>query len=152
MPNGIRQIPAVWQSRTPQYCVYANSTRTARCTGALIRYDAMEFTDYPNKSNGQELVQGPPPLQRLARPVVATEPEHKSLAWLWVSLLLIGVVVGGYFIYQRINQPAAAAKAGGRFGEGGRAVPVVAATARTGDMNSYLDGLGSGRPRNTVTG
>ena len=117
----------------------------------------MEFTEQHSQgSNGQGLIQGPPPLRRHDEVPLATRvgthPRHKSLAWLWVSLLLIGVGVGGFFVYKRIHEAPAAAggPGGGRGGRGGMA-PVVVATARTGDMNIYLDGLGSVTALNTVT-
>jgi len=69
--------------------------------------------------------------------------------------LLILCAAGGaaYFYYPRFiaAQAPPAKKGGGKGGDAGRGVPVVAATARSGNMPVYLSGLGSVIAFNTVT-
>ncbi len=111
------------------------------------------------------MISNEPPIQQPApspdQPKTAATPTKKGQGWIW---LLVVCVFGGatYFVYQR-SIPAAAkdgqqgtqtAGAGGRKGgkQGdGRPIPVVAATAKRGDMNIYLNGLGSVTAFNTVT-
>jgi len=79
--------------------------------------------------------------------------------WLWILLLsLIGLGIYAYVMTSGKQQPAAQPKAGTQTGRGGnrnanaaRLTPVVTAAARTGNMNVYLNGLGSVTPLNTVT-
>jgi multidrug efflux system membrane fusion protein len=85
-------------------------------------------------------------------PLPPTQPKPgKSRAWLW--LLVLCLIGGGayYFLAPRLGQTQSkGAKAGGQKGAA-RAVPVVVASARKGDMNIYLNGLGSVTAFNTVT-
>jgi len=79
-------------------------------------------------------------------------PRAGRRRW-WPWLLLVAVAGGGaYLVYPRTtpvlaknSAPAAAAAPAAPLG-----VPVVAARARTGDMNVYLTGLGTITPLNTV--
>jgi multidrug efflux system membrane fusion protein len=72
--------------------------------------------------------------------------------WVWV-LLLAGAGAGATYYYPRVIQATSKAdtKKGGKGGDGARAVPVVAALARKGDMPVYLHGLGAVTAFNTVT-
>lgn len=73
---------------------------------------------------------------------------HRSgKVWVWL-LVAVVLVVGGYFLYPwftKAKEKDPAEKAGPR------AVPVVVATARTGDFRLYFTGLGSVTALNTVT-
>src|SRR5437016_4646957 len=79
------------------------------------------------------------------------EPERKrSLWWLW--LLLLGVLGGaGYWLYPRIVKSLSKSGTPGGAPAAARPVPVVVATARKGDMNLYLTGLGFATALKTVT-
>jgi membrane fusion protein, multidrug efflux system len=93
----------------------------------------------------------PPPTKHEQHP--APPPKRKRSVWPWI-LLLIAAGAGAYF-YPRLSEetqaPAAGKKGGGKGNDPNRPVPVVAATARRGDMPVYLDGLGSVLAFNTVT-
>ena len=74
----------------------------------------------------------------------------KGRKWLWLLAILI-VVIGciyAYFVYSG-KTPSLTNKKGA--GLPTRALPVVTATAAKGDINIYLNGLGSVTPLNTVT-
>lgn len=78
--------------------------------------------------------------------------------WLWLLILAL-ISVGGYFYFfapqksetSAATQSATGKNGGRRGGNGGQAMPVVTATAKTGDISIYLNGLGSVVPLNTVT-
>ncbi len=69
--------------------------------------------------------------------------------WVWLVVGLV-LLLGGYFLYTRLAH-SSAAPGGAAGGQAGRTTPVVTATARRGDMNIYLNGLGTVTPLNTVT-
>jgi membrane fusion protein, multidrug efflux system len=87
-----------------------------------------------------------------ASPAIAPRPQKKRRWWAWTLVIVLGAV-GGFWTFARGAQGAkdarTAAPSGG--GQAARGVPVVAARARTGDMNVYLTGLGAVTPLNTVT-
>jgi membrane fusion protein, multidrug efflux system len=75
-------------------------------------------------------------------------------AWVW---LLVLCMLGGaaYFVFAKSEggKPAGAQQSGGKPGMNAmnRSQPVVAAAAKVGDINLYLNGLGTVVPLNTVT-
>jgi multidrug efflux system membrane fusion protein len=77
-------------------------------------------------------------------------PPGKSFLWLW---LLMGCVAVGLLVYfvvlPRFLKAGAAAIAAA--GQGARGIPVVTAVSHQGDMDLYLNGLGSVTALNTVT-
>ena len=88
----------------------------------------------------------------------ASSPSTSGSRW-WVWLLVIAIAAGGYWYYRNSHnkgQDAAAAPgAGGGKGRGpgggNFAVPVVVATAQSGDLPVYFSGLGTVTPLYTVT-
>lgn len=79
--------------------------------------------------------------------------KKKRSIWPWIFLLLAAGAAA--YLYPRFQQQQQAAeqanKKGGRGGDQGRPVPVVAVTSRRGDMPVFLNGLGSVLAFNTVT-
>lgn len=88
-------------------------------------------------------------------PITQTRPRGIVRRW-WVWLLLIALAGAGiYFFFfatgkaQQAATPEAGRPAGGR--RGGPPSRVVAVPAKTGDINVFLNGLGSVTPQNSVT-
>ena len=89
----------------------------------------------------------PPPVHK-----VEVKIKKKRSVWPWI--LLLAIAGGAAYLFPKITQNAQQPqnkKGGGKGGDGGRPVPVVAANARRGDMPVYLNGLGSVIAFNTVT-
>lgn len=109
----------------------------------------------------------PPEVSQTARPALLTPAPtqfKRHRGWLWLLLVLCGAVAVWYFFLRKPSvsadnvDPAAAqigkSGPGRRGGPGGGArpiAPVVAATARNGNVSVYLNGLGAAVPMNTVT-
>ena len=82
-----------------------------------------------------------------------TPDKTKKRRW-WPWILLLVIAGGATYLFPRMTQMTttqAAPKKGGKGGDAGRAVPVVAAMSRRGEMPVYLTGLGSVTAFNTVT-
>lgn len=91
--------------------------------------------------------------------VTPARPRHRTAGlnkpWLWIlAILLLGA--GAWFYFSGGEKPAAGSAPGGK--QGGRAgfdanrpTPVATAVAKSGDINIYLNGLGTVTPLNTVT-
>jgi multidrug efflux system membrane fusion protein len=85
-----------------------------------------------------------------AREDTGAKKPRKGRGWAWV-LVLAALGYGAYRVREKVvslqpSTPAPAARGGAS-----RRIPVVAATARTGDLPNYLNGLGSVTAFNTVT-
>jgi membrane fusion protein, multidrug efflux system len=86
--------------------------------------------------------------------------RNRKLLWLF-GVLVLGAAAAGYYYYAQYSparaEDDAAKPAPGRKGKGGkgadaaRATPVVAATAKSTELNIYLNGLGTVTPLKTVT-
>jgi multidrug efflux system membrane fusion protein len=94
-------------------------------------------------------LENPDPLHKLQRDLKDLEPRKKGRWWAWpLTLLILGA--GGYELYQAVGKQKLAANAPKNSKKGGN-VPVVAISARRGDIPVYLTGLGSVTAFNTVT-
>lgn len=83
------------------------------------------------------------------------KPRRRWLTWTILAFVVIALGAGlAHIIAKRKAQQTEAAHAGGGRRGGpsaNRAMPVVTANARSGDINVYLNGLGSAVPLNAVT-
>ena len=85
-------------------------------------------------------------------PLLIERPEtrRRTLKGAWVVILVLFLAAVGVAVYWL--QPSEAPRPTGRRGiDPSRPTPVVAATVRTGDINIYLNGLGTVTPLKTVT-
>jgi membrane fusion protein, multidrug efflux system len=85
------------------------------------------------------------------RPALTSRPA-RDRRWLRIIVIVVVVVIvaaAAWFWFGRGAQDAT--KAGGSKGDASaRPIPVVAAVARKGNINVYIDALGTVTPRNTV--
>jgi multidrug efflux system membrane fusion protein len=83
-------------------------------------------------------------------PPPGDEKKGKSRAWVW--LLVLCLLGGGAYYLSRGGATQDAKKTGKQDGkQGSRSVPVVTAPARQGNMEIFLNGLGTVAALNTVT-
>lgn len=81
--------------------------------------------------------------------------EHRKLSriwrrrWLW--LVVLALLAAGVYLFLQDRGAAQQAGSGRRGDAAGRVMPVKAAAAKTGDINVYINGLGTVTPLNTVT-
>lgn len=97
----------------------------------------------------------PPPRER---PRTRARRGPLQRAWVWIVILcLLGA--GAWFYFAESGKTQTSSQQGGKQGAGqmrggadaNRPVPVATATAKSGDINIYLNGLGTVTPLNTVT-
>jgi membrane fusion protein, multidrug efflux system len=94
-------------------------------------------------ANRKKMELGPPLIER-------PETRRRSLKGAWVVILVLFLAAVGVAVYWL--QPSEAPRPTGRRGlDPSRPTPVVAATVKTGDINIYLNGLGTVTPLKTVT-
>jgi multidrug efflux system membrane fusion protein len=87
-----------------------------------------------------------------SKPADEPQPEHRRRRWPWIAVVVGGVLA--YLVFRGAHKtPAGDGSAAGpaKGQAAARAIPVVAATSRTGDLGVYLNGLGTVTPLSTVT-
>jgi membrane fusion protein, multidrug efflux system len=108
--------------------------------------------DQPPEAHDQLAIPAAPARLALTDGAPPPKPRRSHRGWWWLLVLvLLGVAL--YFLWPRISgkNSAPPATAKGQKGAGGAAIPVVAATARKGDIGVYITGLGAVTPLATVT-
>jgi multidrug efflux system membrane fusion protein len=108
--------------------------------------------DQPPEAHDQLALSAAPARLAITDGAPPDKPKRSHRGWWWLLVLVLLVVVL-YFLWPTITGKNAAppATAKGQKGAGGAAIPVVATTARKGDIGVYFTGLGAVTPLATVT-
>jgi len=85
-------------------------------------------------------------------PLIAESPRTAggNRRWVWVAGI-VAVAIVAYLLMPKAKSDKAAAAKSAKGAAAARGVPVTAANARTGDINVYVNGLGTVTALNTVT-
>ena len=105
----------------------------------------------PGKPTEQAAEWRAPPVEKVDEQPLLTRPVPRTHRgrWIVIAVVVIAVVLAAWFWFGR--GAADPAKAGrGKGDPNARTVPVVAAAARKGNIDVYIDALGTATPRNTV--
>jgi multidrug efflux system membrane fusion protein len=101
-----------------------------------------------------------PSLPEMPPALSSEESSPRRRVWPWIVALLVLIAAGGYWWWQRSAAPATptpaspgapGAPGAGRNDPSARPLPVIAAPVRKGNIDVYLNALGTVTPRNLVT-
>ncbi len=98
-------------------------------------------------SPGPATVPAPAASARPGKP----KSSRRRRRWLWLTLAALLVLGLGAYVWSRVSAAKAASAAKALAAKGPPPIPVVAATARKGDIGVYYSGLGAITPLATVT-
>ncbi len=93
----------------------------------------------------------PPAREKIDERPVLTTPPARAHRGRWIVIIVVALIVAAaaaWFFFGRAG--ADAAKAGSGKGDAARPVPVLAAAARKGNIEVYIDALGTVTPRSMV--
>jgi len=105
----------------------------------------------PGKPTDQAAEWRAPIVEKVDEQPLLTRPPPRARRWRWiaVAVVVIAAIVAAWFWFGRAAEDPA--KAGrGKGDPNARAIPVVAAPARKGSIDVYIDALGTVTPRNMV--
>ena len=105
----------------------------------------------PGKPTEQAAEWRAPKVEKVDEQPLLTRPAPRARRWRWiaVAVVVIAAAVAAWFWFGRgAEDPAKAGRAKGD--PNARAIPVVAAPARKGTIDVYIDALGTVTPRNMV--
>jgi multidrug efflux system membrane fusion protein len=109
-------------------------------------------THEPGKPTDQAAAEWRAPgMKKVDEQSALTRPSHHSRRWLWivVAAVVIAAALAAWFWFGRgAEDPAKGGRSKGD--ASARPIPVVAAVARKGNINVYIDALGTVTPRNVV--
>jgi len=122
---------------------FANEIMTSSVTPPPVRAPAAQT------SQAADTASAPPPIPPRPLP-----PRRRRWPWVVAVVVIAIAAVGGYFYWAKPSAPAtpgAPTGAGPGRSDASRPLPVVAAPARKGSIDVYLNALGTVTPRNLVT-